>query len=65
MNSALNLNAFSSEESNLRLLSEEEMRTIDGGVPPLLIAGAVIGGAFVAGLAVGALAAWAVYEITH
>ena len=51
---------------NVDSLNESEMREINGGaVPPLLIAAAAVGGAFVLGLAVGALAAWAVYEITH
>jgi lactobin A/cerein 7B family class IIb bacteriocin len=54
------------ENCNLQSLNKKELEQINGGgVPPLLIAGAAIGGAFVLGLAVGALAAWAVYEITH
>jgi lactobin A/cerein 7B family class IIb bacteriocin len=51
---------------NLQELSIEEMKSIEGGaVPPVLVAVACIGGAFICGLAVGALAAWAVYKLTR
>jgi len=46
-------------------MSNEELVNVEGGVAPILVAAAIVGGGFVAGLAVGALAAWAVYEITH
>lgn len=58
------MNSLSVYEVNS--LSELEMKETNGGaVPAIVVAAAAIGGAFVVGLAVGALAAWAVYELTH
>jgi lactobin A/cerein 7B family class IIb bacteriocin len=52
-------------EGNVIPLSDAEAMNIEGGIPPIVVAACIVGGAFVAGVVVGAVAAWAVYELTH
>lgn len=50
---------------NIKELSIQEVKSIEGGVAPLLIAGAYVVGAYAAGLGIGALSAHMVYKLTH